>query len=240
MNKNKTNTPKRYRGRGFGILKTFLKIFIRKPNFVYLGEKIDKPAIILSNHVGKTAPLKLELYFKNPFRFWGTHEMNDGFKTLYKYQSEVFYHEKKHWNLGLARAFCCIAAPLTYIFYKGLNLISTYRDARFKKTITESIETLNNNCSIILFPEDSSQGYLDHLTGFFGGFVSLANACYKQGVDIPIYATYYKKQTNQHIIDKPVMFSDLIKDGFDRDKIAKQLCDRVNALNEITLPEEEK
>ena len=44
---------------------------------------------------------------------------------MYKYQTRVYYHEKKHWNLHLARLFCLLASPLTNLFYKGLNLIST-------------------------------------------------------------------------------------------------------------------
>ena len=72
------------RGRCFGFWKGFLKIFIRKPKIVYLGKEIDRPSIILSNHVGKTAPLTLELYFETPFRYWGTYEMNGNLKSVYK------------------------------------------------------------------------------------------------------------------------------------------------------------
>ena len=228
MSKQKVKQNRR-RG-GYNFLKGLIKIFIRKPKYVYVGEKIKDGSIILSNHVGKTAPLKLDLFLPARFRFWGAHEMNEGFRSLYKYLSEVFYHEKKHWNLGLARLFCVIAAPLTYVFYRGLNLISTYRDHRLKNTIKESIETLKNNESIVIFPEDSSEGYHDELRGFHAGFTVLAKACLKRGMDLPIYVTYFDKQTNQHIIGAPVLFSELVKDGFDRAKISKQLCDRTNDL----------
>ena len=38
----------------------------------------------------------------------------------------------------LARLFCLLASPLTFLFYKGLNLISTYKDSRLKITLEES------------------------------------------------------------------------------------------------------
>ncbi|MBQ8761753.1 MAG: 1-acyl-sn-glycerol-3-phosphate acyltransferase, partial [Clostridia bacterium] len=200
-----------------------------------LGEEIKDGSIVLSNHVGKTAPLKLECYLKKPFRFWGAHEMNEGFKALYKYQSEVFYHQKQHWNLTKARIFCCVAAPLTYMFYSGLNLISTYKDVRFRKTIDESVETLEKNQTVIIFPEDSSEGYLDELKSFYSGFVVLANTCYKKGMDLPIYVMYYRKKEKTFVVDKPILYSELIKEGVDKDKIAEKLCNRANELKDIKI-----
>ena len=96
----RTNRKKWFRG-----VKKFLRLFIKPSTFEYLGEEIEDGSIILSNHVGTNAPLAWELYSHIPFRFWGTYEMNDGLVSLYKYQTRYFYHEKKHWNLHLARLF---------------------------------------------------------------------------------------------------------------------------------------
>ncbi len=228
---NKKQTP--LRKKGHRLLCGFLRIFVRRPKFIYLGERVEEQSIILSNHVGKLAPLKFELYFDRPFRFWGTHEMNEGLIPLYKYQSKIFYHQKQHWNLFLARVACLVVSPLTYLFYKGLNLISTYRDHRFKNSIEESINTLQDKNNIIIFPEDSSEGYFDKLKMFYSGFMLLAQACYKMGMDLPIFVTYYKKEENVFIVDKPVKYSELIKDGDDRDTIANMLCDRANELRDV-------
>lgn len=231
----KKEKPVRLRGRGFGIIRGFLKIFIRKTKVVYLGEPIKGGSIILSNHVGKTAPLAIELYLNTPFRFWGTYEMNEGLVSVYKYLSDVFYPIKMHWNKTCAKLFCLIAAPLTNMFYKGLNLISTYPDGRFKKTVTESVDTINLDRSIVLFPEDSTVGYFDVLKGYYGGFVVLANACYKKGIDVPIHVAYFKKQDRLFIVDKPIMYSELVKQGLTRDQIAEKLCNRANELKDLKL-----
>ena len=136
---NKKNRSWWFRG-----LTTFMKLFIKKPQFKYLGDKIEDGSLILSNHVGTSAPLALELYLKQPIRFWGAWQMNGNLFQLYGYQSKIFYHEKKHWNLFLARLFCIIASPLTWIFYRGLRLIPTYKDSRLRKTRARSIDAIKN------------------------------------------------------------------------------------------------
>lgn len=226
----------------FRVIKKIMRLFIKETEFVYLGEKITEPTIILSNHVGTAAPLAWELYGNLPFRFWGASEMNSGLVSLYKYQTRVFYHEKKHWNLHLARLFCLIASPLTYMFYKGINLISTYRDIRFKHTVTESIDALDSGKSVIIFPENSDKGYLDVLEGFHQGFTVLGSILLKKGKDIPITVAYYKKSEKRYIVDKAVRLSDIFRDGVSREQIAKRLCNRCNYLGQMDLnsPEEEK
>lgn len=223
----------------FRAVKRFMRHFIKPSEFIYLGEKISEPTIILSNHVGTSAPLAWELYGKLPFRFWGAAEMNSGLVALYKYQTRVFYHEKKHWNLHLARLYCLVASPLTYMFYKGINLISTYRDIRFKSTVSESIQTLDEGKSVIIFPEISDKGYLDVLEGFHQGFTVLGSILLKKGKDMPITVAYYKKSERRYIVDRPVMLSDIFKEGVSREEIAARLCKRCNELGQMEIGHEE-
>ena len=217
----------------FKLIKKLMLCRYKEPRFVYLGDEIDKRSLILSNHEGTDAPMSLEIYLNKPIRMWGAHEMNSGLIKMYKYQSEVYYHEKKHWNIHLARLFCLIASPVTNVFYKGLNLISTYKDARFRRTIKESLEALNNGENIVIFPEDSTKGYLEELEGFYGGFVVLAEICKKRKIDVPIFVTYFRKKDLTYIIDKPVLYSELSKDGASREEIAKKLVERCNVLGKM-------
>ena len=219
----------------FRFVKKIMRLFIKESEFVYLGDKITEPTIILSNHVGTAAPLAWELYGNLPFRFWGAHEMNSDLVKLYKYQTRVFYHEKKHWNLHLARLFCLIASPLTYMFYKGINLISTYQDIRFKTTVSESIKALDNGESIIIFPEISDKGYLDVLEGFHQGFTVLGSVLLREGKDLPITVAYYKKDEHRYIVDRPVLLSHIFRPGMSRQEIADTLCERCNRLRDIDL-----
>ncbi len=213
----------------------FMKSLMTKrypcPTFLFLGEHFREGSLILSNHEGTDAPMSLELWCDVPIRMWGAHEMNSGLISLYKYQTRVYYHEKKHWNLHLARLFCLVASPLTYLFYKGLGLISTYHDARFVKTLRESVAAVESGESIVIFPEDSTNGYLDQLEGFHAGFVCLCDALYRKGIDVPVYVTFFKKQEKLYVVDHPVLYSDLKAGARSREEIAKRLLERANELS---------
>ncbi len=234
-----TTTVKSKRKWWFKLLKKIMKIRYKKPAFMFLGEKFGNSSIILSNHEGTDAPMSLEIYGKAPIRMWGAHEMNSGLIKMYKYQTKVYYHEKKHWNLFAARAFCLIASPLTNLFYKGLNLISTYKDQRFMKTIKQSIEAIRNGENIVIFPEDSTKGYLEELEGFYMGFIALAETCKRRGIDLPIYVTYFRKRDKVYIVDAPVKYSELTKNGETKEQIAKRLVDRCNQLGKMTFTPEQ-
>lgn len=225
---------KKDRALWFRGLKYFMRLFIKKSEFKFFGDKVKEGSLIISNHVGTSAPLALELYSDMPFRFWGAYEMNSNVFKLYGYLSKTYYHEKKHWNLFGARMFCIIAAPLTWIFYRGLRLISTYRDSRFRRTIKESVDAVKSNQSIVVFPEDSAKGYLDKLEGIYAGFLVFAKSCYKEGIDLSIHPAYYNKKTKTYLIDKPVMYSELIKSGKSQQEIANDLMKRINELGEMT------
>ena len=219
----------------FELMKKMMKGRYKKPKFVFLGEEINNSSIILSNHEGTDAPMALEIYLDKPIRMWGAHEMNSGLVKMYKYQSRVYYHEKKHWNLFLARLFCLIASPLTNLFYSGLDLISTYKDGRFIKTIRESINSIKQGDNIVIFPEDSEKGYLEELEGFHAGFVLLCEQCLKEGIDVPIFVSYFKKKENTYIFGKPIKYSQLKEQFKTRDEISCELCRLCNELGRMDL-----
>ena len=229
----KEKKAKKERKWWFFIPKAILRLIIKKPKFKYLGDEIEEGSIILRNHEGASGPLKLELYLNHSFRLWGAWEMNSHLGHVYTYLSKVYYHQKKHWPLFWARLFCVIAAPIVFLFYRGLNLISTYPDARLKRTIKQSVATIEKGQSVVLFPEDSSTGYHETLKAFLPGFTLFAKTCYKKGIDVPIYVAYLKKKTNTFVIDKPVKFSELYKDYQEPEEIANILCNRINEIKDL-------
>lgn len=217
----------------FRAVKGLIKIFFKKPRYIYLGEKPTTGSIILSNHEGASGPLSLELYADFPLRMWGTAEMNSGIRKLYKYQTVIYYHQKKHWNLFAARVFCLLASPLTNLFYRGINIVSTYQDARLKNTLKESIAEIKAGKNIVIFPENSEHGYLAEMKEFYAGFVVLAKQCLKQGIDVPIYVAYLKRKDRKYVFDKPILFSELEKKFATKEEIAEFMLKRCNNLGKM-------
>ena len=70
----------------FRILCTFLKLFVHKKEYIFLGDNPNdsQPFILFTNHVGSNGPISHELYAPFKFRFWGTYEMTDKLSVCYK------------------------------------------------------------------------------------------------------------------------------------------------------------
>jgi hypothetical protein len=94
-----------------------------------------------------------------------------------------------------------------------------------------SIDVLDFGMPVMIYPEDSDNGYFDVLTAFHPGFVVLANKYYKKtGEDLPIYPVYYSLKMRLLIIDKPIYMQKLVKEGKDKFAIAEVYKEAVNKL----------
>ena len=214
--------------------KACIKATKPKVTFYYLGKKIEKGTLILSNHESTKGPLSWDFFSGIPVRFLGSEEMNSGLIRMYKYQSKVYYHEKKHWNLFLARLFCLLASPLTNLFYKGLDLISIREGFGLGRTIKDAYTSLvEYEENLVLFPEDSTKGYLEELEAFHQGFLLICEYALKRGHDIPISVAYYRKKDNKCFVDEAIPYS-VFKEKYEtREKIAEVLKDRCNELGKM-------
>ncbi len=231
-----TSAPVGYvRKRWFRAVKAVLKWLVKKPKYIYLGQPPTPRSIILSNHEGASCPLSMELYSNLPIRFWGTYEMNVDMKTAYRYQTHIYYHRKKRWNLWLARLFCLLATPLTRMFYIGMDLISSYRDVRLVNTFKQSIEALKMGHTLVIFPEISDNGYFKELVGFYPGVSMLFEYCRRRELNVPVHVAYLNKETNQYIVDAPISVNELLDQKLSREELAKKLCNRCNELGKMKL-----
>ena len=137
-------------------------------------------------------------------------------------------------NLFLARLFCLIASPLTNMFYKGLDVVSTYQDVRFKKTLRESAERLKEGRNLVMFPEKSDNGYQTTLEGFHSGVALFLEFQKRNGIDTVVYSAYYNKEKNICLVGEPKKYSEIEKGCSKKEEVAQKLCDECNALGEQT------
>lgn len=230
----KQNKAKQYRRFWFRCVTKFMRIFFRRRHYLFLGDVPQDKSIIFSNHVGASAPIFHELYAPFKLRFWGTHEMTEPLRENFKYLSNIYLPEKKGHSKFGSKILATIICPFTKIFYAGLKLIPTYKDAQFIHTIKLTEKSLNNGENIIIFPEDSHDGYHKHLTGYYGGgFFAADKYCKKFNCDISIYNCYYIQETRTFVVDKAIPFSELKKEfGSDYVSMAKKFCDRANEIGE--------
>lgn len=220
----------------FRFVKWVLRLFVRKPKIITDNETLDPNAIYLSNHVGATAPIKHELYFPYNFKFWGTHEMVCTLKERWRYLAYNYLPKKKHIGKFMSKIIATIILPFVSGFYRGLQILPTYTDGKLLKTMHDSTDYLKQGNSIIIFPEDSSEGYWDTLKEYFAGFLLLAKHYYKYtNHNIKIYNMYFNKKNNTLAIDTPITIEEILKDKRDIREIANTFKDRANELRTKTL-----
>ncbi len=207
-------------------------MFVRKPKKVInLAGELTPRSILLANHNAKIGPLYLEMNFPLYHCLWGAGEMLGNYKERFHYLRDVFYVQKRGFNKFIATVIATFEAFFSIMFYKGMRVLPTYHDGRLLGTINKSIRAINDDVAVMIFPENSDEGYFEEMTQFFPGFVLLAQAYYrKTGVDLPVYPVYYHIKKRILCIGEPCYVHELIEKGLTRDQIAELMKDKVNEL----------
>ena len=208
----------------------FRPIFYVK-NVEFLGKKFPEKCIIIANHNNKKGPMVYEFSLPTRHVTWGAYQMLGSYKMRFRYLRDVLYIQKngvKKWKATIKAGF---EAIFSIYSYRGMKVIPSYPDARLRKTLQYSMDCLDNNFAISLFPEDSNKGYFDEMKHFFPGFVMLAEQYYKKtGEDLPVFPIYYGRKKKKIVVGKPLYVQDFVKQGLKRDEIAEKFRLEVNKL----------
>lgn len=215
----------------FSLVKGILRLLYKKPKIVKTAGEIAEGSIIVGNHCSMRGPVVYELYLPAFNAKWGAGEMLGDYKTRFRYLRDVYFMQKKGHGKAFASFLAAFDAFFSIFFYKGMKFLPTWRDARFAKTIVNTIDVLEDGTSVLIFPENSEEGYKEVLTEFYPGFVSLAECYYKKTKkDIPVYPVYYHDKMQTMVIGEPCYVQEYLKKGLSREEIARELRDKVNEL----------
>ncbi len=213
----------------YDFVRKILKLFFRKPEIVNYNESLEDKAIFLSTHCAKLGPSYLDLYFPKKHAIWGAHEMLGTYKERYKYLRNVYYIQKMKKSKFRATISAAFEAIFNIFFYKGMHVLPTYPDIRLTKTIKASCNVLDNNLPIMIFPENSNDGYFDVLNELFPGFILLSDAYYKKNkIDLPVYPVYLHYKQRKLFIDKPLYIQKLKEEGLDNSAICEMFKEKIN------------
>ena len=211
--------------------KPIMRLIFKKPEIINLAGDIPDKAIVIANHSNKSGPPALDLYYPKRTCKWGAYQMFGNYKSRYNYLRNILYIQKCKASPRKATLVSPILAVLNPMIYKGMRMMPSYPDARLMQTIKNSSKVLDANMSVMIYPEDSNDGYKDVLTGLFPGFVMLAEKYYRTtGEDAPIIPVYYCIKKRIMIIDKPVYMQEYVKQGLDRYQIAEEFKVKLNDL----------
>ena len=215
----------------FGFVKGILRIFMKKKRVVVLGDKLQDKCIYLANHANKMGPVNYDTYYPVYAVKWGAHEMLENYSERRKYLRDVLYIQKNGVGRRMAGFKAFFEAFFSQFFYKGLKIIPTYPDMRLMRTVKKSVEILDDNTALMIFPEDSNSGYMAEMTHFFSGFLLVAESYYKKhGEDIPMRPVYMHRKKRVIVTGESVYLHDLTAQGMNREQVAEYMKDRVNDL----------
>ncbi len=215
----------------FGFVKKILRLIYKRPKLIGNVEGLKEGSIIVSNHCAKKGPVVFELYLPTFHAVWGAHEMLGNYKSRYRYLKDVFYMQKRGFGKVRATLLAAFEACFSIYFYRGLKVLPTYQDGRLIHTIKKSIKCIDVGTSVLIFPENSNEGYKEILTEFFSGVVLLAETYYKKkGKEVPVYPVYYHDKKKLLAIGDACSVQEYVKQNKTRDEIAEVLRNKVNDL----------
>ena len=212
--------------------KLIMPLIFKRPQIINLAGELPEKSIVLANHSAKSGPPCLDIYYPVACYKWGAYQMFGNFKSRKEYLRDILYIKKCGKKPGFGTSFkAWLMAIFSPWVYKGMRLMPTYPDARFANTLRNSAKVLDAGMSVMIYPENSNEGYKDILTEFFPGFVMLAEKYFRAtGEDVPVYPVYYSIKKRIMVIGKPLFVQDFAKQGMDRYQIAEKFCGAVNQL----------
>lgn len=194
-------------------------------------ENLPDKAIIVSIHAAKKGPMAISLNYPKYHAMWGHHAMLGSYADRFKYLRNVLYIQKMHKNKFIATLKATYEAFFSIFIYKGMRMLGTYTDMRFLGTVRKSMKYLDAGASVIIYPEDSAEGYFDEVRAAFPGFVMLSSTYYqKTGEDVPVIPAYISTKKKRFIIGAPRYVHELEASGLTKQQIADVLKDDINAL----------
>lgn len=213
----------------YDIIRKLFKPFCKKPEIINLNEKLEDKAIFLSTHCAKMGPFFLDLYFPKRHALWGAGDMLGTYKERYRYLKNVYYIQKMKKNKFVATLKASFESIFNIYFYKGMRVLPTYLDMRLLQTIRNSCKIIERNLPIMIFPENSNDGYFEVLIELFPGFITLSDVYYKKNnFDLPVYPVYYHQKAGKLFIDKPLYIQKLKQEGMNNDAICELFREKIN------------
>lgn len=219
--------------RGFivRVVMVILKTFKKRPVIFNLNETLEDKAIFIANHNGASGPIEISLYLPILFVPWGAHPMTESYKYRWNYLYHIFYRQKLKFGILPSFLLSTVFGLVSKLLYDGMNLIPTYPDIRVRKTLRMSLEHIERENPVLIFPEDSIAGYQAVPHAYNSGFVALAQAYFKKnGTDLPVYPILFNPKKRALLIEKPIYINEYVKKGFERAEIAEAVRYETNEM----------
>lgn len=211
----------------FRVIKYLVRMFYPKMEVVGMEKSPDEPMVIVGNHAQLHGPIACELYFPDNYYTWCAGQMMN-LKEVPAYAYKDFWSQKPKVVRPLFKLISYIIAPLSVLIFNNARTIAVYRDNRILSTFRESITKLQDEKSVVIFPEHDVK-YNHIVYDFQEGFVDLARLYYKRtGKELSFVPLYMSPKLKKMYLGKSIKFSADAPIAEER----RRICDYL--MNEIT------
>ena len=195
----------------------------------------DEPVAIVGNHSKANGPIVSQLYMPREAYTWCVGDMMH-VKDVPSYAFEDFWSKKPKWTHPLFHLLSYIIAPLAAFIMTHADTIGVYHDKRVINTFKESVEKMENDADVVIFPEC----YEEHnniVHEFQRGFVDLARMSYKKTKkNMAFVPVYICPALRKIIFGKPIYYDN---EANPKDEAERSCNGLMDAISEIAyaLPE---
>ncbi len=211
----------------FCIIKFFLKLFFSGYELTGTENLKNTPCIIVGNHSQIHAPIVAELFLSKNAYTWCAGEMMS-LKEVPAYAYKDFWSRKPRYIKWFFKLLSYIIAPLCICIFSSAHTIAVYHDRRLYQTFKETVDKLNDNKNIVIFPEyDKPHNKI--VCEFKDGFADIAKIYYNRtGKALSFVPMYVAPKLGKVCFCKPVTY----KPENDAKEEKKRICNYL--MDEIT------
>jgi 1-acyl-sn-glycerol-3-phosphate acyltransferase len=213
----------------FKFLRSIIAFFYGKKRFEGIENMPETPSIYVGNHAQLHGPLMSELYFPKKKLIWCIGNMMSR-KELPSYAFEDFWSMKPKWTHWFYKFLAHLIAPIASYCFSHADCIGVYKDARIMNTFKETINALNENINVVIFPEGRIK-YNEIVNEFQDKFIDCARLYYsKYKKCVAFVPTYFCPKLKKAIFGKPIVYDPNIEISEQRKIICDYLKKEITAL----------
>lgn len=215
----------------FKIIDTAAGLIFHKPKIIGKENlpKKDEVVIYVCNHAAALGPVLTTKYLQGTHRPWIIGYILDKKKAPNYIFHDFLRAEKKKckWFFKIISHITAFFLVPILKYYRGLPV---WHDQRMMSTYRESLNTLENRESLVIFPE-SPLRYSEYIFEFQSGFVNLALQYYKNtGKEIKFIPLYVHPSPNTILIGQGITFQPNLNTKEYRKDLAHDLTVAVDNL----------
>ena len=219
----------------YRVIRWFVRLFSPHYRLEGVENLPEGPCVIVGNHCQMYGPIAGELYVPGRHCIWCAGEMmNKDEVQAYAYHD--FWSDKPKGIRWFYKIFSYMIPPLAVCVFNNAHTIPVYHDARLITAYRRSLEELEKDSRIVIFPEHYDV-HNNIVNDFQDKFVDLARFYYKKsGQALQFVPLYLAPKLSTMTFGTPVTFNPGAPIAEERRRICDTLMDAITDIA-VSLPE---